>query len=153
MHHKVTGLVEGTQYEFRVAAENRAGIGPPSFPSVPRAPATPIRLPGPPTPKVVDVTRRSVSLRWLPPEDDGGSRIIGYVVERRQFDSDIWDVCHETERIVGQELTMGDLTENTKYVFRVSAVNLAGQGESAETPGITQVSWGQTSSLSVKNRR
>ncbi|XP_078700696.1 titin-like [Branchiostoma floridae x Branchiostoma belcheri] len=139
MHHKVTGLVEGTQYEFRVAAENRAGIGPPSFPSVPRAPATPIRLPGPPTPKVVDVTRRSVSLRWLPPEDDGGSRIIGYVVERRQFDSDIWDVCHETERIVGQELTMGDLTENTKYVFRVSAVNLAGQGESAETPGITQV--------------
>ncbi|XP_066264227.1 titin-like [Branchiostoma lanceolatum] len=139
LHHKVTGLVEGTQYEFRVAAENRAGVGPPSFPSVPRAPATPIRLPGPPTPKVVDVTRRSVSLRWTPPEDDGGSRIIGYVVERRRFDSDIWKPCHDTERIVGQELTMGDLPENTKYVFRVSAVNLAGQGENAETPGITQV--------------
>ena len=33
--HKVTGLNEDTYYEFRVAAENRAGMGPYSDPSEP----------------------------------------------------------------------------------------------------------------------
>lgn len=32
---KVTGLQEGNTYEFRVSAENRAGIGPPSDASNP----------------------------------------------------------------------------------------------------------------------
>jgi len=38
--------------------------------------------PGPPaTPQVSDVTRKSCRVSWLPPSDDGGDDIRGYVVE------------------------------------------------------------------------
>lgn len=40
--YKVTGLIEGCDYQYRVLAMNRAGVGPPSLPSDPATARDPI---------------------------------------------------------------------------------------------------------------
>ena len=35
LNYKVNDLVEGSEYEFRISAQNMVGVGPPSSPSAP----------------------------------------------------------------------------------------------------------------------
>jgi len=79
---RVPGLYDGQAYQFRVTAETRAGVGEPSPASGAVTARDPWTRPGPPTtPHVSDVTRKSCRVSWLPPSDDGGDDIRGYVVE------------------------------------------------------------------------
>lgn len=85
--YTASGLREGQTYEFRVAAVNGAGPGAPSKPTkaqraeVPMYPAD-----APDQPKVEKVTKDSVTLSWKKPANDGGSKITGYVIEKRSPD-------------------------------------------------------------------
>lgn len=52
--------------------------------------------PGPPTRlEPSDITKDAVTLTWCEPDDDGGSPITGYWVERLDPESDKWVRCNK----------------------------------------------------------
>lgn len=61
--------------------------------------------PGPPTPKVIDWTRSSVELEWIPPLLDGGSKVTGYVVEFKEVNKE------EEEKKAQRRLLLSDTEE------------------------------------------
>lgn len=75
MNFKVTGLDEGLEYEFRVCAENMAGVGKFTKPSDSCTARDAVDAPR--NLEVVGVTRKSVHLQWEKPEYDGGAKITG----------------------------------------------------------------------------
>lgn len=88
--------------------------------------------PGKPgTPSVVDYDRDFVELQWNRPEEDGGSPITGYIIEKRDKYSPTWEKCAEVDGDVNRG-KVEDLVEGTQYEFRVRAVNKAGPGEPSE---------------------
>lgn len=125
---KMQDLLEGVPYFFRVSAENQYGIGEPfelTEPVVATAePASPKRL------DILDTTDNSVSLGWLKPEHDGGSRIQCYVIEARVKGTDKWVVIGNTKNLtyVVERLNKGD-----EYDFRVKAKNESGYSTPKET--------------------
>lgn len=50
--------------------------------------------PGPPIGPLTptEITAHTVSLSWKPPQDNGGSEITGYVVEKTDANYDMWKV-------------------------------------------------------------
>ncbi len=52
--------------------------------------------PGPPSaPEPTAVTKETVDLTWTPPEQDGGSPVTGYFIERAQAGSTRWIRCNK----------------------------------------------------------
>ncbi|XP_025057898.1 immunoglobulin superfamily member 22 isoform X1 [Alligator sinensis] len=127
---KVDGLLEDTEYEFRVTAVNRAGPGQPSIPSSSVAAKDPIKPPG--LVKglhVIDSCNSSISLAWEEP--DQGDLPSGYILEMRAEDTKEWTKCTKIP-ISGTIYTVGGLQERQKYFFRIRAVNEGGVGEPVE---------------------
>lgn len=92
----------------------------------------PTDVPGPPKDlKVSDITRGSCRLTWKMPDDDGGDRIKGYVIEKKTIDGKAWTKvnpnCGSTSFVVP------DLISEQQYFFRVRAENRFGIGAPAET--------------------
>ena len=123
----VSGLQEGEEYEFRVTAQNKAGLGKPSNPASLKI--TPPSAPG--KPDLSDITDKAITLSWSIPESDGGSRILGYYIEKCDTSTDRWV---KVNRSVTKDTTfrVEDLTAKTEYKFRVSAENKAGTGPASE---------------------
>ena len=81
----VQGLSEGEEYLFRVRAANANGSGPPLDGINPIRAKPPYDAPGAPgTPVISEVGGDFVHLSWEKPEMDGGSRIKGYWIEKRE---------------------------------------------------------------------
>ena len=120
----VTGLSNGNTYEFRVAAKNINGTG--SYTVA--VSATPRTTPGMPAGLAAEAGNAQVSLSWTVPPDDGGSKIIDYVIQYRQGAGNAgWSVFPDAVSPSTAAAVTGLVNDHT-YEFRVFAVNVAGAG-------------------------
>ena len=134
LSHVITGLVNGTDYVVEVTAANSAGKGPAI---VTRAVPTGV----PSAPRGVVAARSTVVagtarilLNWLPPDDNGGTKITAYRVSWRA-DGESYDDSQCSHRRADTTATghpIGDLDADTTYHVRVAAINAAGPGPATE---------------------
>ncbi|KAK7065507.1 Immunoglobulin like [Halocaridina rubra] len=130
--YNVHSLLINHEYEFRVKAKNAAGYSKYSPPSKKIKMKGKYSVPSPPgTPVVTKIGRNYVDLKWTVPESDGGSRITGYIVEKRVLGS-IWVKCNDYN-VTDTQYTVMNLTEGSDVEFRVYAVNAAGKSEPSQS--------------------
>lgn len=86
-------------------------------------------IPGPPgTPEVFDISRDGMTLTWYPPEEDGGSQVTGYIVERKEVRADRWVRVNKVAVTMARYRSTG-LVEGLEYEHRVTAINARGTGK------------------------
>ncbi|XP_028936184.1 myomesin-3 [Ornithorhynchus anatinus] len=126
---KVSGLSEGHFYEFQARAVNLAGVGELSAPSeLFECSEWTTAQPGPPYDlRGTEVRDHSLLLLWEPPLYPGASPVTGYRVEVSQEGSSEWKELG-TEPVRTHRLKVSDLEPGKSYLFRVRAVNAAGEG-------------------------
>lgn len=98
-----------------------------------------------------------INLCWAPPSNTGGSRVLGYILEKRKKGSNLWTVVNAVDelikglhfKIIFMDITgivdhinyillllfpenkyaVKDVVAGMEYEFRVTAINLSGVGE------------------------
>ncbi|CAH1113157.1 unnamed protein product [Psylliodes chrysocephalus] len=153
-NYAINYLEKGHGYNFRITARNAIGISDPFLPSDTIVAGSRIRIhyqfkktdetlycllgifppanidyKTPPSPpinlKVKDLTSRSATLTWEPPEHDGGTEITGYVLEKKLEFMPKWEKVFTTEAF-SLQYTFENLKEKSDYIFRVFAENCVG---------------------------
>lgn len=81
--------------------------------------------PDPPSlpPEVTSVDWTSCTLAWKPTDNDGGSPVSSYVVEKRLMDNELWLKATTTHH---EHCTVYGLEEGGRYAFRLRAVTVYG---------------------------
>lgn len=89
--------------------------------------------PSPPTGpvEISDVSFESCALSWSVPDDDGGTDISNYIVEKRESGSASWQVVNSSVKRTTIKIT--HLTKYMEYTFRVCAENKFGVSKSIES--------------------
>jgi hypothetical protein len=115
----VTGLVNGTSYDFEVAAVNAAGQGSPSA----SVTAVPVTVPDAPTNASATFGNAQAIISFSVPDTNGGSPITGYTVTSNPGGF--------TGTGTSSPITVTGLTNGTAYTFTVAATNAVGIGASS----------------------
>jgi hypothetical protein len=117
----ITGLTNGTEYVFRVAAINIIGIGAYTIASSPIRPGTASA----PTGLTATAGNAQIVLTWTAPSNTGASSITGYTVEYTPSGGSAQTVSTGS---AGTSYTLTGLTNGTTYTVRVAAVSAVGTG-------------------------
>ena len=115
----VTGLTNGSAYDFRVSAVNSVGQGTASS----TASATPLTVPGAPTIGTATRGNTEAVVTFSAPASNGGSVITGYTVTSSPGSI--------TGTGSASPITVTGLTNGTAYTFTVTATNAAGTGSAS----------------------
>jgi hypothetical protein len=133
----VTGLTNGTSYDFQVAAVNSGGTSGYST----SISATPRTTPGAPQSPSGTPSGTQVALTWSAPASDGGSSITDYVVQyRTSTGPGEWQTFTDGVS-TATSATVTGLTNGTSYDFQVAAKNGVGTGDYS---GTVSPVWGAT---------
>lgn len=81
-----------------------------------------------------DIKQTSAKLSWSPPENDGGSEITQYIVEKREIDRKTWAMVKAEVDKDKIPFKVSGLMPGTEYYFRVTAVNEYGSGVPRVSP-------------------
>jgi titin len=83
--------------------------------------------------RITHIRKSSVRLEWLKPTYDGGSKVTGYLVEKKEGEGDRWTKANLTN-VSDTHYTVTELNDCVVYEFRVVAKNAAG---SVSNPSVT----------------
>ncbi|XP_028263452.1 immunoglobulin superfamily member 22-like isoform X2 [Parambassis ranga] len=155
---------EGQGYQYRIRAVNAEGMSDPLETEEVCA-GEPIEPPGTASqPQVSDITKNTMTVSWTPPGHDGGTPVLGYILERRKKGSNMWLQVNK-DLLTDTNCTVDGLVDDVEYEFRVTSVNRAGAGNPStisnavlakdpiRAPGLVRnlcVSDSTTSSISLK---
>ena len=116
---RITDLVNGVKRTIRVRAVNAAGDGPAES-----VDARPNVVPGGVTNVQSTNDDMAGSFTFDPPEDNGGTPVLGY--EYQISGADTWIDLGSTRKVV-----LDSLTNGSRYYYSIRAYNAAGKGASA----------------------
>ncbi|CAB1329820.1 unnamed protein product [Coregonus sp. 'balchen'] len=127
--YKDNDVEHGRKYCYRIRVVTEEGVsemmetddltaGTLAFPSSPAPP------------KVASAFNNCINLTWSTPTDTGGSRILGYNLEKRKKGSNLWSPVNPTdEPIQEKKCEVTDVVAGNEYEFRVYAINVSGFSE------------------------
>lgn len=75
-------------------------------------------------------------MTWQTPEDNGGSTIAGFIVERRESRSNRWLRINKNPVTMTRYRSSG-LIEGLEYDYRITAINSRGAGKPSEPSAAT----------------
>ena len=131
--HTVTGLSNGTAYDFRIRAVNAGGNSPASA----EVRATPMAPPLKPTGVTATAGHAQVTLSWDNPDN---ATISKWQYQQKQGDGSYgpWmDIPNSTATTTSHTVT--GLTNGVTYSFRIRAVNAGGNGAPSDEVTVTPI--------------
>ncbi|KAK2851686.1 hypothetical protein Q5P01_007962 [Channa striata] len=124
-----TDVDPGRKYCYRIRAVTAEGTS--EAMETDEMQAGTLAFPGPPgPPQVVSAYENCINLSWASPGHTGGSRILGYILEKRKKGSNLWTVVNAMDELIKEKkYAVKDVVAGMEYEFRVTAINLSGAGE------------------------